>query len=143
MGDPVLRKKSEEVTEFNEELALLLDDMHDTLEEAHGAGLAAVQIGVLKRVFIINVDDQEIEFVNPKILALKGTQVGDEGCLSVKGKFGSVKRYMKVDITAFDRNGKKFRIKAKEFAARAIQHEYDHLDGIIYIDKATDIQDEN
>ncbi len=140
VGDEVLRKKSIEVSEFDEKLHILLDDMADTLKEAQGVGLAAPQVGVLKRVFIIYLDDNLYEFINPRFVKQKGTQVGDEGCLSVKGKFGKVQRFMNVDLLAEDRNGDTFRFKASGFFARAIQHEYDHLEGVLYIDKATDMQ---
>ncbi len=142
VGDEVLRKVSLPVTEFDGKLAELLDDMKETLFKANGAGLAAPQVGILKRVFIVYVDDQLIEFVNPKIVSTKGTQIGEEGCLSVKGKFGTVKRFNSVDVLFFDRNGDQYRLKAKGFMARAIQHEYDHLDGILYIDKAENVQEE-
>ena len=140
VGDEVLRKKSVKVTEFDEKLHMLLDDMADTLAVAQGVGLAAPQVGVLKRVFIIYLDDTLYEFINPRFVKQKGTQVGDEGCLSVKGKFGKVQRFMNVDLLAEDRYGETFRFKASGFFARAIQHEYDHLEGVLYIDKATDMQ---
>lgn len=142
IGDDVLRKTSLPVIEFDDKLAELLDDMTETLYKAEGAGLAAPQVGVLKRVFVVYVDDELFEFVNPKIVKESGVQVGDEGCLSIKGKFGTVKRFNSIEVIAYDRNGNKFRIKAKGFLARAIQHEYDHLDGILYIDKATDIRND-
>lgn len=148
LGDDVLRNVSKEVTEFDNKLHTLLNDMQDTLIKANGAGLAAPQVGVLKRVFLIVDDNGNIlEFINPKILKMKGTQVGEEGCLSVKGsngkcKYGTVQRFLSVDVMAFDRYGQQFRIKAKGFMARAIQHEYDHLDGILYIDKATNVKED-
>lgn len=142
VGDDTLRKKSVEVTEFDEKLHVLLDDMADTLRYADGAGLAAPQVGVLKRVFIVMIDDVIYEFINPRFIKTKGVQKGQEGCLSVKGKFGKVQRFMNVDLLAENRNGETFRFKASGFFARAIQHEYDHLEGILYIDKATDIEGE-
>ena len=141
LGDPTLRKKSFEVTDFGEKTKILLDDMKDTLIKAQGAGLAAPQVGVLRRVFIVSVDDEYYECINPVITAKSGSQVGEEGCLSVKGKFGTVERPNKVTVKAFDRNGKPFTVKAEGFLARAFCHEYDHLDGIVYVDKATDIQE--
>ena len=140
VGDDVLRKKSFEVTEFNSSLAVLLDDMKDTLKKADGVGLAAVQVGVLKRVFIISLEDVYMEFINPQILSTSGKQVGKEGCLSVAGRWGTVKRPNSVKVTAFDRNGKQFTISARGLLARAICHEYDHLDGILYIDKAIQME---
>ncbi len=116
--------------------------MKDTLEDAKGAGLAAVQVGVLKRVFIVSVEEGYYEFVNPKILGTSGSQYGTEGCLSVKGKWGDVKRPRKVTVEAQDRYGKKFKVVARDFFAKAICHEYDHLDGILYTDKADNLRDE-
>lgn len=142
LGDPTLRKKSFEVTDFGERTQTLLDDMRETLIKAQGAGLAAPQVGVLRRVFIVSVDDEYYECINPVITEKSGSQVGEEGCLSVKGKFGTVERPNKVTVKAFDRNGKPFTVKAEGFLARAFCHEYDHLDGIVYVDKATDIQED-
>lgn len=141
-GDPTLRKKSFEVTDFGEKTHALLDDMIETLEEAKGAGLAAVQVGVLRRIFIVSVEDKIYECINPVILKKSGKQIGDEGCLSVKGKYGSVERPMKLVVKAQDRNGNFFTVTVRGFAARAFSHEYDHLEGILYIDKASDITEE-
>ena len=142
LGDPTLRKKSFEVTDFGEKTKQLLDDMKDTLAKANGAGLAAPQVGVLRRIFIVSVDDMYFECINPVIVKQSGSQTGEEGCLSVKGKYGTVTRPNKVTVKAFDRNGKQFKVDAEGFLARAFCHEYDHLDGIIYVDKATSIQEE-
>lgn len=142
LGDDVLRKKSYEVKDFDEKLHILLDDMKETLALAQGAGLAAPQIGVLKRIFVVDVQEGYFEFVNPVIISQKGAQTGSEGCLSVRGQYGTVKRPNKVEIKAFDRNGKEFRLLAEGFFARAICHENDHLDGILYIDKAVSIERE-
>ena len=142
-GDPVLRKKSFEVTDFGEKTQTLIDDMKQTLVKAEGAGLAAPQVGVLRRIFIVDTNDGYYECVNPKITSQSGKQSGDEGCLSVKGKYGRVTRPMKLTLKAQDRFGKPFTLKAEGFLARAICHEYDHLDGILYIDKAEDIVEEN
>lgn len=143
MGDDVLRKTSVEVEVFDKKLSDLLDDMKDTLKKADGAGLACVQIGLLKRVFIIDTKETGYyEFINPKILYSSGSQLGQEGCLSVKGKWGKVKRPNTVKIEAFDRNGEKFTLTAHGFFARAICHEYDHLDGILYVDKAVEVWEE-
>lgn len=141
-GNETLRKVSEPVEAFDLNLCNLLNDMKDTLNKANGAGLAAVQVGVLKRVFIVNVEEGLFEFVNPKILGTSGSQYGTEGCLSVKGKWGDVKRPKKVTVEAQDRYGKKFKVVAKDFFAKAICHEYDHLDGILYTDKADNLRDE-
>ncbi len=142
-GDSVLRKKCFEVVNFDEKLHLLLDDMRDTVKKAKGAGLAAPQVGTLRRVFVVDVEEGYFEFVNPTILSQKGSQTGDEGCLSVKGKYGTVNRPMKVEVKAFDRNGKPFTLKAEGFFARAICHENDHLDGVLYIDKCDNLYTDN
>ena len=135
VGDETLRKKSVEVTEFDDKLHVLLDDMADTLRYADGAGLAAPQVGVLKRVFIVMMDDVIYEFINPRFIKTKGVQNGQEGCLSVKGKSGIVSRPMKVTLAYQDRFGEKHVIKAKGFFARAICHELDHLDGVLFKSK--------
>ena len=142
LGDPTLRKKSFEVTDFGEKTHQLLDDMKETLIKAQGAGLAAPQVGVLRRIFIVMVDDLYFECINPVIISQKGSQTGDEGCLSVTGKFGQVKRPNKVTVKAYDRNGKQFTVNAEGFLARAFCHENDHLDGIIYVDKADYVKEE-
>lgn len=139
IGDPTLRKKSFEVTDFGAKTAELLDDMKETLIKADGVGLAAPQVGVLRRVFIVKIDDLYYECINPVIVEQKGKQIGDEGCLSVRGKFGTVERPKKVTVVAYDRNGKKFTVKAQDFVARAFCHEYDHLEGILYVDKAQSV----
>ena len=142
LGDPTLRKKSFEVTDFGSKTSELLDDMKDTLIKADGAGLAAPQVGVLRRVFIVYVDGKFYECINPVILEKSGCQRGEEGCLSVKGKYGLVERPNKVTVKAFDRNGKPFVVKAEGFLARAFCHEYDHLDGVIYVDKAEYVEED-
>ncbi len=139
-GDPVLRKRSFEVTDFGKRTHELIDDMRDTLIKAEGAGLAAVQVGVLRRIFIVMVEEGYFEFINPEIIKTQGKQEGAEGCLSVAGKYGQVTRPQKLTIKAQDRFGKPFKLVAEDFFARAICHENDHLDGILYIDKATNIE---
>lgn len=140
IGDPVLRKKSFPVTDFGEKTIQLLDDMKDTLEKAEGAGLAAVQVGVLRRIFVVSVEEGYFEFINPVIVKTAGKQFGKEGCLSIQHKYGDVERPNKVVIKAQDRYGKEFKLTAYEFFARALCHEYDHLEGILYTDKATNIE---
>ena len=115
--------------------------MKQTLIKADGCGLAAPQVGVLRRIFILDVEGKYYECINPVILSTEGSQIGTEGCLSVKGKFGTVERPNVVKLKAFDRYGKPFTIVGKGLMARAICHENDHLDGIVYVDKATDIQE--
>ena len=142
IGDETLTKKSVAVENFDDELIRMLDDMKQTLADANGAGLAAPQIGKNLRVFVVDVNDEYYEFVNPKILGVSGSQYGAEGCLSVKGKWGDVKRPRKVTVEAFDRNGKKFKVVARDLFARAICHENDHLDGILYVEKANNLRDD-
>lgn len=142
VGDPTLRKKSFEVTDFGKNTQILLDDMKQTLKKAEGAGLAAPQVGVLRRIFIVDTEDGYYECINPVILSQSGSQIDNEGCLSVKGKYGLVDRPMKVKLKAFDRNGQPFIVNAQGFLARAICHEFDHLNGVLYIDKATDVTEE-
>lgn len=142
LGDPTLRKKSFEVTDFGPKTQELIDDMKETLIKAEGAGLAAPQVGVLRRIFIVMVDEDYFECVNPVIVSAKGKQVGEEACLSIIGRKGTVERPMKVVVNAQDRYGKPFTVKASGFLARAFCHEYDHLDGILYIDKAKELGDD-
>ena len=140
-GEPVLREKCIEVKSFNKELWDLLDDMKETVRAENGAGLAAPQIGLNKRVVVIDVEEGFFELVNPVILSKKGEQTGPEGCLSVKGKQGTVTRPDKVKAEYRDRNGKKHKLTAEGFFARAVCHELDHLDGILYTDIATELYD--
>ena len=142
VGDPVLRKTCEKVTRFDEKLCGLLDDLKDTLIKEEGAGLAAPQIGVSLRVFVVNVDEGYFEFVNPVFVWQKGEQTGAEGCLSIRGKAGTVTRPNKVKVVFSDRKGDRYSLVATGFFARAICHEYDHLDGILYTDKATNVRDD-
>lgn len=141
VGDGVLREKCAEVKRFDKQLAELLNDMKETVRAENGAGLAAPQIGLALRVVVIDVDEGYFEMVNPKILSAKGEQTGPEGCLSVKGKQGIVTRPDKVKAEFRDRNGRKHTVTAEGFFARAVCHELDHLDGVLYIDKAVDLQD--
>ena len=140
-GDPVLRQKCTEVKNFNKELCDLLDDMKVTVRAEQGAGLAAPQVGVPLRVVVIDVGEGYFELVNPVIISTKGEQTGAEGCLSVKGKQGTVTRPNKVKAEYRDRKGKKHKLTADGFFARAVCHELDHLDGILYTDKAAEVYD--
>ena len=141
VGDDVLRKKCFEVTAFDEKLHQLLDDMKDTLNKAQGAGLAAPQVGVLRRIFIIDTEESGyIEMINPEIVATSGTQYVTEGCLSVPGKWGEVTRPKTVTVKFKDRYGVDHKIKAKDFFAQAVCHENDHLNGVLYIDKAENLR---
>ncbi len=145
-GDPILKKKCKVVTEFNDKLGQLLDDMADTMTEAHGLGLAAPQVGILKRVCIVldqyldeedNEIDEIIELVNPEIIKKEGELTIFEGCLSYPGRNGMITRPHTVIVKAQDRNGEWFEVEAEEILARAICHECDHLDGITITDHAT------
>ncbi len=141
-SDPILFKKCRPVEAFDEKLHTLLDDMKETLTDADGAGLAAPQVAVLKRVCVVMTDDGYFELVNPEVRSASGEQTGIEGCLSVKGKYGTVTRAEKLTVTAYDRYGKKKKYKVEGFTARAFQHEMDHLDGILYTSKCKDLKDE-
>mgnify|MGYP005613211673 CR=1 FL=1 len=140
-GDETLRKISKPVTDFDERLGELLDDMIQTMHKSEGAGLAAVQVGVLKRAFVMHAKKDVIrECINPKILKQEGiNKVKIEGCLSVPGKCGNVERPEKVWVEYQDRTGKLISAKLTGFEAKCFSHENDHLDGILYIDKATEM----
>lgn len=135
LGDEVLRKKSRPVIKFDEKLWQLLDDMRETMERADGVGLAAVQVGVLRRAIVINVGDGLIELINPEIVETSGEQRGSEGCLSVPGEYGEVIRPNYVKLRAQNRKGQWRLYEGTELKARCFCHEIDHLDGIIYKDK--------
>lgn len=141
IGNPVLRETCKPVTRFDSELCALLDDLKDTVKSEHGAGLAAPQIGVPVRAVVVDVDEGFFEFINPMFVWQKGEQVGPEGCLSIRGKVGTVRRPDKVKVLFQDRKGNKYSLVARGFFARAICHEFDHLDGVVYTDKATNIKD--
>lgn len=140
--DPILSKKCRAVDAFDERLWTLLDDMKETVKGANGAGLAAPQVAVLKRVCVVDTEEGYYELVNPKITSYSGEQTGLEGCLSVPKKYGYVSRPMKVNVTAQDRFGKEQKYKVSGFTARAFCHEIDHLDGIIYTSKCKEVLDE-
>lgn len=134
-GDDVLRKKSRKVDKIDSKIITLLDDMVETMNHADGVGLAAPQVGILKRVVVIDVGDGLIELINPEIIEVSGKQSDDEGCLSVPGKFGKVTRPDNVKISAFNRNGEQFVMEGTGLLARAFCHEIDHLEGILFTDK--------
>lgn len=133
-SDEVLRKISKEVPEINEKILSILDDMADTMYDANGVGLAAPQIGILRRIVVIDVGDGLIELINPTILEISGEQFGDEGCLSVPGKVGKVRRPKYCKVKALDRNNQEFTVEGYGLLARALCHEIDHLDGKLYTD---------
>ncbi len=135
MGDELLRKKSKPVRVFDEYLWNLLDDMRDTMHHKNGMGLAAVQVGILKRVIIIEANNMFLELINPVITKERGEDVEEEGCLSVGKMTGLVKRPMEVTVTAQDRYGYNFTITGEKYLARVLCHEIDHLDGVLFIDK--------
>ena len=140
VGDDVLRKKCRPVDEITPKIIRLLDDMAETMHAANGVGLAAPQVGILRRIVVIEVEEGNlIELINPKIIAYAGEQDGTEGCLSVPNKWGMVKRPMHVTVRATNRHGEEFELTGSELLARAICHELDHLDGKLYIDIARDI----
>lgn len=133
-GDNVLRKQCKEVKEVTGRVRTLIEDMIDTMYEANGVGLAAPQVGVMKRIVVIDVGDGPIVFINPKILKTDGEQFGTEGCLSLPGKMAYVRRPNYVKACAYDIDMNYFEIEGEELLARAICHELDHLDGVLYID---------
>ena len=140
-GDEVLRKKCRDVTVFDDKLWILLDDMYETMQAAQGVGLAAPQVGILRRVVVIDVGDEhgKIELVNPVITMMKGKQRELEGCLSVPDLWGYVERPAKVRVKAQNRYGKEFEIEGTELLAVALCHEIDHLSGVIFLDKADEV----
>lgn len=142
--DPILRKKSKEITEITDRIKILLDDMIDTMNEAEGVGLAAPQIGVLRRAVVIDVGEGPIKLINPIILETKGEEIDVEGCLSVPGRSGTVSRPEWVKIKFLDIDGNEKTMEGSGLLARAICHEIDHLEGILYIDKIIEeVEDEN
>lgn len=137
-GDEVLRKVCRPVTEFNERLHILLDDMKETLINADGAGLAAPQVGVMRRIALVSVDENYFELINPEIVEFSGEEISPEGCLSIPGVVGTVNRPYRVTVKAQDRFGKEYTATGEGLLARAFCHELDHLDGILFKDKVID-----
>lgn len=136
IGADVLREKAKEVKEVNPSIIKLLDNMIDTLHDAEGVGLAAPQIGVSKRVIIVEVDDVLVELINPVILEKEGANSAEEGCLSIPNMTGDVVRAAKVRVQGLNRQGEKLDIRADRLLARALQHEIDHLEGVLFVDVA-------
>ena len=130
--EPCLHKVCRPVEKFDGKLHKLLDDMKETLTEANGVGLAAPQVGILRRVVVVDTGEEILELVNPELLETSGEQVGSEGCLSVPGKYGIVKRPNYAKVRAYDRDGNEFEVEGEELMARCFCHELDHLDGIVY-----------
>lgn len=137
--DPVLREKAKEVKEITPNIIKLLDDMADTMYDEEGVGLAAPQIGILKRVIVMDCGEEHgglIELINPEIISKEGEQFGPEGCLSIPGLQGDVKRAMTVSVKGLNREGKEIVVTGSELLARCIQHEVDHLNGVLFTDLA-------
>lgn len=135
--DEILHKVCKPVTKFDKKLGILLDDMYDTMNDRDGVGLAAPQVGILKRAVIIDVGEGKIELINPVIIKEEGSQSGNEGCLSVPGVWGEVERPNKVTVKAQDRNGNEFTLTGEALLARAICHECEHLDGKLFLERVT------
>ncbi len=138
VGEEILRKKSKEVKDFDESLWQLLDDMKETMHASDGMGLAAVQVGILRRAIVVEVNNAFIELINPVITAKKGEDIEQEGCLSVGNFRGRVKRPYQITVKAFDRFGYPFTLTGEKWLARCICHEIDHLNGILFIDNCLD-----
>ncbi len=141
--EPLLRKKSRVVTDYNERIAQLMDDLIDTLKEANGLGLAAPQVGILRRAVVMVDGEEVVELINPEIVSREGEIGMEEACLSCPGLAGYVVRPEKVTVRAFDRNGKEFTREFEGISARAACHETDHLDGVLFIDLAEDVHDDS
>lgn len=140
-GDPGLRKKAREVGKVNEHIREILTDLRDTMHEAGGVGLAAPQVGILRRIFVAEPEEGELFYmVDPEIYEREGEQTGEEGCLSVPGMVGTVTRPMKIRIRALGIDGQDQDLTFTDFAARVMCHEYDHLEGRLYVDMATDMR---
>ena len=140
-GDEILRKRAKEVTEINDHIRMILDDMLETMREKDGSGIAAPQVGILKRMFIAEFEGQLIELINPEILESSGVQAEDEGCLSVPGMIGTVERPEYIKMKGLDRYGQEVVYEGTGFLPIVLSHEYDHLDGILYIDKAVNVRE--
>lgn len=146
-GDPILTQKAEPVIEFNEELKQLIEDMYETMYNAPGVGLAAPQIGISKRIFIMDCSSEKekpkrVTFINPKIVSTEGSQTGDEGCLSFPGIYFEVTRPQHVVVEAQDVDGQKFTLNVSNLEARCVCHENDHLDGELYIEYLSPLKKE-
>ena len=139
-GDEILRKVSREIDKIDNRIITLLDDMEETMRSANGVGLAAPQVGVLRRVVVIDIGGGLIELINPVITYKSGEQSSKEGCLSIPGKSGTVRRPQEVIVKALNRDGEEIEIKGEDLLAAAICHEIDHLDGVLFIDKAVNIE---
>ncbi len=140
-GDPILRKKCREITEVNDHIRMTMEDMLDTMRAEMGVGIAGPQVGVMRRMFVAEPEPDRVYFmINPEITEKEGTQTGDEACLSVPGLCGTVERPERIKITALDLDGNRQEYEFEGFDAVVMCHEYDHLDGVLYTDKATNIR---
>jgi peptide deformylase len=135
IGDEVLRKKSKKVDEINDRVLVLLKDMQDTMYAADGVGLAAPQVGILKRIAVVDVGQGPINLINPEIIQTEGEYLDEEGCLSIPGEQGKVLRPEKVKVRALNEKGEEFELEGEGLLARALCHEIDHLDGVLFVDK--------
>ncbi len=134
-GDPVLREKARDIREVNGTIIRLLDDMLETMEAAKGVGLAAPQVGISKNIAVVKIEDEVFELINPVLLNAEGEEKGVEGCLSFPGLYGEVVRATEVEVESLNRKGGKVKFKASGFPARVMQHEMDHLRGVLFVDK--------
>ena len=142
IGDPVLRTKAKKIDEITEKINDLIDNMFETMYAEDGIGLAAPQVGILKRIAVVDIqEDNKIVLINPEIIEEEGKAVMEEGCLSIPGETGDVIRAEKIKVKTLDRDGNEIEFKAEGLEARAIQHEIDHLDGILFLDKVVKIVD--
>lgn len=141
-GDAILRKHCREVSEVTDRIRLTMEDMLETMRAEYGVGIAGPQVGVMRRMFVAEPTPDEVYFmINPEILEQEGSQIGEEGCLSVPGLVGTVERPQKIRMRAMDLNGEVHEYEFEDFHARVMCHEYDHLEGILYTDKATDVHE--
>ena len=141
-GDPILRKKCREITEVNDHIRMTMEDMLGTMRNAMGAGIAAPQVGVMRRMFVAEPEPDRVYFmINPVIMEKEGSQTGDEACLSIPGLCGTVERPERIKIKALDLDGNEQEYEFEGFDAVVMCHEYDHLDGVLYIDKATNVRE--
>ena len=138
-GDPVLKEKAKPVAKITKTVRSLLDNMVQTMQEADGVGLAAPQVGVSLRVVVIDVGEGLIELINPEIVASEGCETGTEGCLSIPGMYGDVERFTAVTVQGMDRHGAPITVQGSGLLARALQHEIDHLEGILFIERAQSV----
>jgi peptide deformylase len=139
-GDPVLREKAQKVPKVTKRILKVLNDMEETMYAADGVGLAAPQVGISERLVVIDVGEGPIHLINPEVTETQGRDIESEGCLSFPGLYGYVERAARVRVTFMDRNGKEKRIDATGLLARALQHEIDHLDGVLFVDKAKQLE---